>query len=69
MHETPADDFYAEDGTIRADGRMVRDMCLLEVKKPAGSTAERDLYKRLATIPGYQAFQPSSASRRPPVKQ
>ena len=67
MRETPVNDFYAKNGTIRADGRMVHDMYLFEVKTPAESNGEWDLYKRVATIPGDQAFQPLSASRCPLV--
>ncbi|MDP4024379.1 ABC transporter substrate-binding protein [Methylobacterium sp. NEAU 140] len=69
MRETPIDDFYARGGRIRADGRMVHDMYLFQVKTPAESTGEWDLYKRVATIPGDQAFQPLSASRCPLVKR
>jgi branched-chain amino acid transport system substrate-binding protein len=69
MRETPVDDFYARGGRIREDGRMVHDMYLFEVKTPAESTGPWDLYKRVATIPGDQAFQPLSASRCPLVKK
>ncbi|ACL59963.1 ABC transporter substrate-binding protein [Methylobacterium nodulans] len=69
MRETPVDDFYAKGGRIREDGRMVHDMYLFEVKRPEESTGEWDLYKRVATIPGDQAFQPLSASRCPLVKK
>ncbi len=69
MRETPVDDFYAKGGRIREDGRMVHDMYLFEVKTPAESKGPWDLYKRVATIPGDQAFQPLSASRCPLVKK
>lgn len=69
MRDTPVNDFYARNGRIRADGRMVHDMYLFEVKTPAESKGPWDLYKRLATIPGDEAFQPLSASRCPLVKK
>jgi branched-chain amino acid transport system substrate-binding protein len=69
MRETPVNDFYAHGGHIREDGRMVHDMYLFQVKSPAESSSEWDLYKRIATIPGDQAFQPLSASRCPLVKR
>ncbi|MCF4125652.1 ABC transporter substrate-binding protein [Methylobacterium sp. SyP6R] len=69
MREMPVDDFYARGGRIREDGRMIHDMYLFEVKKPEESTGPWDLYKRVATIPGDQAFQPLSASRCPLVKK
>jgi branched-chain amino acid transport system substrate-binding protein len=69
MRETPIDDFYAKNGRIREDGRMVHDMYLVEVKKPSESKAPWDYYKVLATIPGDQAFQPLAASRCSLVKK
>ena len=35
MRSTPINDFFAKNGKIREDGRMVHDMYLYEVKKPA----------------------------------
>jgi branched-chain amino acid transport system substrate-binding protein len=58
MKATPIHDFFAKDGKIREDGRMVHDMYLFEVKKPDESKGEWDLYKLLATVPGDQAFRP-----------
>jgi branched-chain amino acid transport system substrate-binding protein len=58
MKATPINDFFAKNGHIRADGRMVHDMYLFEVKKPSESKGEWDLYKLLATVPGDQAFRP-----------
>ena len=42
---------------LRADGRLVHDMYLAQVKKPSESKAPWDYYKILGTIPGDQAFQ------------
>ncbi|MEH3144091.1 MAG: ABC transporter substrate-binding protein [Methylobacterium frigidaeris] len=69
MRAMPVDDVFARGGRIREDGRMVHDMYLFEVKKPEESSGPWDLYKRVATIPGEQAFQPLSASRCPLVKK
>ncbi|WP_246775805.1 ABC transporter substrate-binding protein [Methylobacterium aquaticum] len=69
MREMPVDDFYARGGRIREDGRMIHDMYLFEVKKPEESKEPWDLYRRVATIPGDQAFQPLAASRCPLVKK
>jgi len=69
MRDTPIHDFFAHDGHIRADGLMVHDMYLFQVKTPAESKGAWDLYKRLATIPGEQAFQPLSQSRCPLIKK
>ena len=69
MRATPVNDFFAKNGKIRIDGRMVHDMYLFEVKKPSESKGRWDDYKLLATVPGDQAFQPLADSRCPLVKK
>ena len=39
MREIPINDFFAKDGKIREDGRMVHDMYVYEVKKPSNRRA------------------------------
>lgn len=68
MKEMPINDFYATNGRIRADGRMVYDMYLAQVKTPAESKGEWDLLKILDTIPGDEAYRPLSQSECPLVK-
>jgi branched-chain amino acid transport system substrate-binding protein len=58
MKELPIDDPLFGKGVLRADGRATHPMYLFEVKKPAESTGEWDLYKTLATIPAEEAFRP-----------
>jgi branched-chain amino acid transport system substrate-binding protein len=58
MRAMPINDFFAKNGRIRIDGRMVHDMYLFEVKKPSESKNEWDLYKLIATVPGDEAFRP-----------
>ncbi len=69
MREMPVDDFFAKGGRIRIDGRMVHDMYLAEVKKPADSKGPWDFYTILETIPGDKAFRPLSESACPLVKK
>ena len=69
MKKTPINDFFAKNGKIRDDGRMVHDMYLAQVKTPAESTKPWDYYKIKATIPAAEAFQPLSESRCPLVKK
>ncbi|MEY4883336.1 MAG: hypothetical protein RIS34_1190 [Pseudomonadota bacterium] len=69
MKKTPVNDFFAKNGSIRDDGRMVHDMYLLQVKTPAESRTPWDYYKVKATIPASEAFQPLSASRCPLIKK
>jgi branched-chain amino acid transport system substrate-binding protein len=68
MRELPINDFFAKNGHIRIDGRMVHDMYLGQVKSPAESKGDWDFYKILATIPGDEAFRPLSESACPLVK-
>jgi branched-chain amino acid transport system substrate-binding protein len=68
MRATPINDFFAKNGKIRIDGRMVHDMYLFEVKKPEESKGEWDLYKLLATVPGDEAFRPLDKGGCPLVK-
>ncbi|MDR5899878.1 ABC transporter substrate-binding protein [Halomonas vilamensis] len=63
MAEEPINDFFARNGQIREDGRMVHDMYLAQVKTPEESTSEWDLYKILSTIPAEEAYRPLSESQ------
>jgi len=58
MRETPVKDAFTNAGKLRADGRMVHDVFLVQIKSPAESKGEWDLLKTAATIPGDQAFRP-----------
>ncbi|MBK1622110.1 ABC transporter permease [Afifella marina DSM 2698] len=58
MKKMPINDFFAENGKIREDGRMVHDMYLVEVKSPDQSEGKWDYYNIVKTIPGDEAFQP-----------
>jgi branched-chain amino acid transport system substrate-binding protein len=69
MRATPINDFFVKNGTIRDDGRMVHDMYLYEVKKPAESKGAWDYYKPAAEIPADQAFLPLAESKCPLVKK
>lgn len=56
------DDFYNK-GQIRADGRMIHDMYLFEVKSAKESTTPWDYYKTMAKVPGEQAFTTVAESK------
>ncbi|WP_407181671.1 ABC transporter substrate-binding protein [Bradyrhizobium sp. STM 3562] len=68
MRAMPINDFFAKNGKIRIDGRMVHDMNLFEVKKPEESKGEWDLYKLITTVPGDEAFRPLDKGGCPLVK-
>ncbi|WP_139976973.1 MULTISPECIES: ABC transporter substrate-binding protein [Brucella/Ochrobactrum group] len=69
LHEMPVEDVFARDGKVGANGRMIYDMYLMEVKKPDESKAPWDYYKVLATIPGDQAYMKPEESGCPLVTQ
>ena len=69
MKANHVNDFFARNGVIRADGRVVHDMYLAEAKSPAESKGEWDLMKILRTIPGDEAFKPLTESTCPLVKK
>ena len=51
-------DYMGHPATMRADGRVLYDMTLFEVKAPGESRGAWDLYKPLATLPAAEAFLP-----------
>lgn len=69
MKETPINDFFAKNGRIREDGRMVHDMYVYQVKTPQESKYDWDFYKLLAVIPAAEAYRPLSESACPLVKK
>ncbi|MFC5520672.1 ABC transporter substrate-binding protein [Polaromonas jejuensis] len=56
------DDFYNK-GQIRADGRMIHDMYLYQVKGAKDSSTPWDYYKTVAKVPGDQAFTTEAESK------
>jgi branched-chain amino acid transport system substrate-binding protein len=69
MRDLPVEDFFANGGVVRPDGRMTHDMYLMEVKKPEQSKGPWDVYNVLATIPGKEAFRPLAESECPLVSK
>ena len=58
MKAMPTDDDCFGKGSVRVDGRKLHPSYLFQVKSPAESTQEWDLYKLAATTPADQAFRP-----------
>ena len=69
LHELPVNDVFAQDGKVGANGRLIKDVYLMEVKAPADITEEWDYYNVLATIPGDQAYLDPAESGCPLVTQ
>ena len=68
LHELPVDDVFSHNGKVAANGRMISDVYLMEVKKPAEITTPWDYYKVVATIPGAEAYTDPAKSGCPLVK-
>jgi branched-chain amino acid transport system substrate-binding protein len=68
MRAAPVDDLLVHGGHIRADGMMVHDTHLFQVKAPAESRYAWDYLKLVATIPGDKAYAPLSQSKCPLVE-
>jgi branched-chain amino acid transport system substrate-binding protein len=65
MRELPVNDFTTKNGKVRVDGRVLRNLYLLQVKKPEESKSTWDIYNVVATIPGEEAFRPLAAGGCP----
>jgi branched-chain amino acid transport system substrate-binding protein len=69
MKATPINDMFVKNGSIRQDGRMLKEMYLFEVKQPSESKYPWDYYKLKATIPASEAFIPIEKSVCPVFKK
>ena len=68
MKAMPTDDLLFGKGTIRQDGRKTHPMYLLQVKTPAESKSEWDVFKIAGTIPADKAFRPLAEGACPLIK-
>jgi len=69
LKKTKINDVFTKGGYVRADGRMVHDMYLMQVKKPEDSKYPWDYFQLKKVIPAEEAFQPLSLSKCPMVKK
>jgi branched-chain amino acid transport system substrate-binding protein len=69
MKEMPTDDPLFGKGVIRADGRKLHDMLVMEVKRPEESRGPWDYMKLVERIPADKAFRPASAEECALVKR
>ncbi len=68
MRSMRINDAMTTNGWIREDGKVMRDVYVMQVKSPAESKGRWDFYKPLYTIPAEQAAMPLSESKCPLVK-
>ena len=69
LKSMPINDMFARNGKIRADGRMVHDLYLVQVRAPGDVNDKWDYYNVKETIPGDEAFQPLATSKCKMVAQ
>jgi branched-chain amino acid transport system substrate-binding protein len=69
LHELPVSDVFAKEGVVWPNGRMAKDVYLMEVKKPGESDIPWDYYTLKATIPGSEAYIDPKESGCPLVTQ
>ena len=62
-------DMFGKGMRVRADGRLIHPMYLMQVKKPRESKSAWDTFHVRATIPASRAFQPLAESRCALVKK
>ena len=58
LKKTKINDMFAKGGYIRADGVMIHDMYVMQVKSPQESKYPWDYYKVIKVMPGEEAFGP-----------
>ena len=68
LKELPVDDAFTSHGHVQANGRMVSDLYLFQVKKPSESKRDWDYYNLLATVPGDTAYLTAANSGCPLTK-
>jgi branched-chain amino acid transport system substrate-binding protein len=69
MKSNKVNDFFAQGGYVREDGRMIHDMYLMQVKTPAESKGPWDYYTVVATLPGDEVYTKLSESTCKLVKK
>ena len=62
LREIEIKDFFVQNGKLYPNGRLIHDMYLVEVKKPADVTEKQDFLRLAATVPAETAFKPYADS-------
>jgi branched-chain amino acid transport system substrate-binding protein len=58
MKKLPTEDPLFGHGTVRADGRTIHDVYLMQAKPVSESKGEWDMFKLVSTVPGDRAYRP-----------
>ena len=67
MRAIPTEDDAFGRGAVRIDGRVIHDFHLFQVKTPAQSHGDWDVYRLISTVPAAEAFRPLSEGGCPLV--
>lgn len=67
MRAIPINDFMTKNGSLRIDGRVIREMFLLRAKQPSQSHSEGDLLEAVQIVLGSEAFRPPNEGGCPLV--
>lgn len=57
LREMPINDMMTENGKVREDGRVLRDLHIVEVKSPGEASGDYDYFKTLTTISKDDAYR------------
>lgn len=68
MKAMPINDAYNSNVLMRADGRVMHDVSVYQVKAPSESKYRYDYYKTIMRLPGAEAFRPLAEGGCPLVK-
>ncbi len=68
LRQTPINDAFTQDGTIRDDGSLAHSMYLMQVKRPDESKDKWDIAKVVRALPPGEVFQPLADSTCPLLK-
>jgi branched-chain amino acid transport system substrate-binding protein len=63
MKKAKFNDIFMKNGYVRADGRVIHDMYLMQVKKPSESTEPWDYYKVAQVFKGEEAWTTKAESK------
>lgn len=68
MRDLPIHDTFCRAATLRADGRVMREMYLMRVKTPAQAKLPYDYLELVGTVPAEDAYRPAKDSACPLLK-
>jgi branched-chain amino acid transport system substrate-binding protein len=63
LRKTPIEDMFAHHGTLLANGSMIHDMMVGQIKTPAESKAPWDYYNILGVVPAAEAYRSLADSK------